>query len=66
MNWKALKDGECPKCGASLIQKPDVAILECGKRDCDFTISEMKLRELITKPPRAREPQGDGWERHQI
>jgi transcription initiation factor IIE alpha subunit len=62
MNWNALKDGQCPKCGGDLHQPTDSRFVSCIKRGCGFTIGESKLKEIIRPKPRGT-PQGDGWER---
>lgn len=63
MNWNALKDGRCPKCGKMLYQNADARMLTCSNRSCAFRISEEKLAKIISKPARSAQPRGDGWER---
>jgi len=55
MNWKALKDGRCPKCGAMLYEHHSGGTLACSKQSCGFTIRESRLKEILQSPPRRRE-----------
>lgn len=66
MKWSNLKNGNCPKCEAQLIDVPDAMMLECIKRDCDFKIGEQRMQEIIRSPRSVRpEDEAQGWERHQ-
>ena len=49
MNWKALKNGKCPKCG-EILKQGTSAYLVCS---CGFKISEAKVWNIIKEksPP---------------
>jgi hypothetical protein len=56
MNWKALKDGKCPKDGA-VLKEGGLSVgyspaLRCSNDLCDFKISETRFKEIVTSTPR--------------
>lgn len=78
MNWKALKDGCCPKCENGMLRRcsapmPPTGMIsetyyECDKQ-CRFSIRESRLKEIITSTGRSKRAQQEaldersGWER---
>ncbi len=49
MNWEALKDDECPKCGEPLQEIEDLGVWDCSSFDCDFTIKSAKKEEIAER-----------------
>lgn len=51
MNWKALKDGLCPKCGKALkdsgLWLDSIPALRCPDKSCDFKISESRFKKIF-------------------
>ena len=53
LNWKALKDGNCPKCDLSLgfiVQNKQYV---CYDNDCGFKIGSLKFADIIAGKKRA-------------
>lgn len=48
MDWKALKDGRCPKCGKMLFSRGVMLVCSAG----DFTIRESRLKEILAEKPK--------------
>ncbi len=48
MNWKALIDEECPRCGANLGDIED-DMVTCSDEDCTFSITREKMDELLVE-----------------
>lgn len=47
MKWQNLIKKKCPKCEGDIASRRDrVVLYEC--QDCDFTITERKLFEILT------------------
>lgn len=58
LNWVALLDNECPKCGRMLEEVTFLDIRKCEDSDiCGFVITERKLRELTPELIREKEKQ---------
>lgn len=47
MNWKALKTGDCPKCGKQLRDEYNTQMVVCSNNTCDFKIRAARLNELL-------------------
>ena len=47
MDWNALQDYECPKCGEPLEEIG--AMHECTNADCDFRIRNERLEEIVSE-----------------
>lgn len=45
MDWKRLKDRQCPKCGSPLFER---VVFVCD--ECNFVISKGRLFEIVGKP----------------
>lgn len=50
MNWNALRDGKCAKCGAKLHMGIFDLQYSCTK--CDFVIGKEKFEKIAYGPPR--------------
>lgn len=49
MEWEALLEDACPKCGEMLEFKHEAKLAECSNEDCDFIISDERRRQLVEK-----------------
>lgn len=45
MNWKALRDGQCPKCDTELTPDQKGGMSRCG--GCGFKITKEKLHQIL-------------------
>jgi len=55
MNWDALKNMACPKCGSSLDEAGN-AMYACVRNTCDFRITKKRFDEVVESlyKPKAR------------
>lgn len=47
MNWEALKDFKCPKCGGSLSERETIHM--CRDVDCKFFISKERFNQIVNE-----------------
>lgn len=47
MNWPALVESECPKCGKPLQEDEVEHRFECSSFDCGFSISQEKFEDIV-------------------
>jgi len=68
MNWTNLVAYACPVCGESLTKDSKFDIHECKDPDCEFRISDTRLKEIAVnkirkqKQNRYVEPDRSGWQ----
>lgn len=47
LNWDALAEHECPKCGKPLEEEETTHRYECSSFDCAFSISQEKFEDIV-------------------
>jgi hypothetical protein len=49
MNWRALKNNECPSCGGELREADGLGLIKCEEfgSTCSFSVYEERLSEIL-------------------
>lgn len=48
MRWSRLKNYKCPKCNADLAKRSETMLHKCSNAQCDFSITEERMQELVS------------------